>query len=106
MNTTKLWDTTEAESRFILDTMAQVRQAEPLGDLPLMVVTAGANPGADGQWAVYQDELTELSSNSAQLVLEGAQHHSLVLDPEVSLASSSAIVRVVDRVRTGAPLNQ
>jgi pimeloyl-ACP methyl ester carboxylesterase len=106
MNTTRLWDTTEAESRFILDTMAQVRQAEPLGDLPLMVVTAGANPGADGQWAVYQDELTELSSNSAQLVLEGAQHHSLVLDPEVSLASSSAIVRVVDGVRTGAPLNQ
>jgi pimeloyl-ACP methyl ester carboxylesterase len=105
MNTTKLWDTTEAESRFILDTMAQVRQAGHLGDLPLMVVTAGENPGADGQWAVYQDELAELSTNSVHLILEGAQHHSLVLDTEDSLASSSAILRVVAAVRAGAPLN-
>jgi pimeloyl-ACP methyl ester carboxylesterase len=104
-STTKYFDTTEAESRSILDTMAQVRQSEPLGDLPVMVVTAGENRGADGLWQSYQGEqASSLSTNTAHLILEGAGHQSLVFDPEYSQASSSAILQVVEAVRAGKSL--
>lgn len=105
-STTKYFDTTEAESRAILETMAQVRQANDLGDLPVMVVTAGENQGADGQWAIYQNELATLSTNSAHLTVEGAQHQSLVFDPEASQASSRAILQVVEGVREGMALSR
>jgi pimeloyl-ACP methyl ester carboxylesterase len=101
-NTTESWDTTEAESRSILETMEQVRQAGDLGDLPVMVVSAGENQGADGQWQVYQAELaSSLSTNSNHLIVEGAGHLSLVFDPAYSQVSSSAILQVVNAVREG-----
>lgn len=99
-NTTTSVDTTEAESRSIIDTMAQLRQAGDLGDLPLIVVTAGENQGADGLWAVYQDELAaSLSTDSVHMIVEGAQHQQLVFDPEYSQASSSAILQMIEKVR-------
>jgi pimeloyl-ACP methyl ester carboxylesterase len=104
-NTTRYFDTTAAESRSILDTMAQVRQAGHLGDQPLVVVTAGENQGADGRWAVYQDELaSSLSTNSTHIILEGAGHQSLVFDPEYSQASTSAILQVVEAVKGSVSL--
>lgn len=103
-STTKFWDTVAAESRAILDTMTHVRQAGNLGDLPLLVVTAGKNQGADGQWAVYQDELAMLSSNSIHTVVAGAGHVDLWIDPEYSRMSSAAILQVVTAVRNGARL--
>lgn len=48
VSTAQFWDATDAESRVILETMAQVRAVPNLGALPLMVITAGANTGADG----------------------------------------------------------
>jgi pimeloyl-ACP methyl ester carboxylesterase len=104
-NSTKYIDTTEAESRAIVETMAQVRQAGHLRDLPVVVVTAGENQGADGLWQSFQDEIaSSLSTNSAHLIVEGAGHQSLVFDPEYSPASSSAILQVVDVVRNGNAL--
>ena len=106
-STTKYFDTTEAESRSILDTMAQVRRAAHLGSLPLIVVTAGENQGADGRWAAYQDELaSSLSHNSTHILVEGAQHHDLIFDPEFSQASSSTILQLIETIRgdtAGAP---
>jgi pimeloyl-ACP methyl ester carboxylesterase len=104
-NTTKFWDAVEAESSAILDTMRQVRQAGNLGNLPLLVLSAGENAGADGQWAVYQDELVTLSAGSAHRVVGGAGHAALWFDPEYSRVSSAAILQVVEAVRTGAQLN-
>jgi pimeloyl-ACP methyl ester carboxylesterase len=104
-STTRFIDTTEAESRSILATMAQVRQAGHLGDLPVMVVTAGENRGADGQWQAFQSELaSSLSMNSAHRILEGAGHPSLIFDPQYSQGSSRAIVHVVEAVRNGVSL--
>lgn len=100
-NTTKFFDAMQAESRSILETMSQLREAGHLGDLPLLVVTAGENQGADGQWAVYQQELASLSTHSLQIIVEGAQHHELVFDPEYSRESSRAIQQMVETVRAG-----
>jgi pimeloyl-ACP methyl ester carboxylesterase len=104
-NTTNFWDTVEAESRAILDTMTQARQAGNLGDLPVLVVTAGENEGADGQWTVYQDELTTLSADSVHQVVEGAGHADLWLSPEHSQVSSAAILQLVKAVRMGERLS-
>lgn len=100
-STTRFWDTVAAESRAIPETMAQLGGAGSLGDVPLTVVTAGANPGADGQWATYQQELATLSSNSQGVTLAGAQHISLWADPEYARATSDQIVRVVAVARSG-----
>jgi pimeloyl-ACP methyl ester carboxylesterase len=104
-NTTSFWDTVETESRAILDTMTQARQAGNLGDLPVLVVTAGENEGVDGQWTVYQDELTTLSADSVHQVVEGAGHADLWLNPEHSQVSSAAILQLVKAVRMGERLS-
>lgn len=106
VNTNQFWDTTEAESRAILDTMAQLRAAPPLpAGLPLAVVTAGLNTGADGLWREYQGELAALSANSAHVVVEGADHAALWADPRYVPATVEAIWDVIEAVRTGQPLH-
>jgi len=93
-----------AESRAIGETMALVRDAG-LGDLPLMVVSAGNSlSNLDGHWAMYQRELAALSTNSVHTVVEGADHASLWADPNYAVASSAATVQVVEAARTGKPL--
>ena len=104
VSTAQFWDATDAESRVILETMVQVRAAPSLGDLPLMVVTAGANTGVDGQWVAYQNELAALSTNSAHIVIDGATHQALWADPQGAQASSVAILKVVEAARSGDPL--
>jgi pimeloyl-ACP methyl ester carboxylesterase len=105
-STTKFWNTTAAESRAIPETMNSVRDAASLGDLPLVVVSAGAHMDADLQWQSFQAELTKLSSNSVQHVVEGASHASLWAEPEGAEASSQAILEVIQAVRTGQPLDK
>jgi len=103
-STTHYWDSVAAESRAIGETMALVRDAG-LGDLPLMVVSAGNSlSNLDGHWAMYQRELAALSTNSVHTVVEGADHASLWADPNYAVASSAATVQVVEAARTGKPL--
>jgi pimeloyl-ACP methyl ester carboxylesterase len=105
-STTQFWDAVQAESAAIGETMAQVRAAPPLpAGLPVIVVTAGANTGADGRWAEYQGELAALSGNSAHVVVPGAGHIALWADPQVAPRTAAAILRVVDAARTGGDLN-
>jgi pimeloyl-ACP methyl ester carboxylesterase len=103
-STTKFWDTTEAESRAISETMNFVRDAASLGDLPLVVVSAGAHMDADSQWQSFQAELATLSSNSVQRVVAGASHASLWAEPKEAEASGLAILEVIQAVRTGQSL--
>lgn len=102
----QFWDTTGAESNAILDTMAQLRAAPPLpAGLPLAVVTAGLNTGADGRWRQYQSELASLSTNSLHIVIENADHAALWADPRYIPASVQAILDVVEAARSGASLS-
>jgi pimeloyl-ACP methyl ester carboxylesterase len=101
---TQYWDSVEAESRAIGETMALVHDAR-LGDLPVMVVTAGNNlTNLEGQWAIYQRELAALSTNSAHVVVESADHASLWADPKYAPASAAAILQVVEAIRLGKSL--
>lgn len=52
-----------------------------LGDLPLVVITAGI--GADDKWNRLQDELAALSTHSAHVIAEQSPHYIQFYQPEL-----------------------
>ena len=64
-----------------------------LGDLPLIVLTAGTDP----TWGKIQDELASLSSNSKHIVVEDGAHYLQFFQPEVVI---DAVENMVDQVRS------
>jgi pimeloyl-ACP methyl ester carboxylesterase len=103
---------------------AQVRATGPLGVLPLVVLTAtdhgyaaavaaGAAPAKldalqaqERRWQAFQAELRALSTNSIQRVVSGADHGSLLLEQHDASVTSTAIIQIVEAVRSGQPLTQ
>jgi thioesterase domain-containing protein len=82
---------------------AQAQALTSLGGKPLIVVTAGF--GQQAGWAVAQQHLARLSSNSVQRTVAGADHTALLYNEAMSANSSQAIRDVVSAIRTGTPLN-
>ena len=74
-----------------------------LGDRPLVVVTAAAEP-LDG-WLVQQDRLATLSTNVSHRVFPDLSHVSLIESVDGAAAASEAIVAVVTSVRSGTHLD-
>lgn len=81
---------------------ADAQGLRDLGNLPLAVISAGQQTPTG--WAELQNELARLSSNSVQRTLTSATHASLAFDPQDAQATSTAILQVVEAVRTGQPL--
>ncbi|MCL4864018.1 MAG: alpha/beta fold hydrolase [Caldilineaceae bacterium] len=65
-----------------------------LGDLPLVVVSAGAQQPA--MWASLQAELATLSTNAQHITVDRATHQSLAFNPEDAQVTSAAILQVVE----------
>jgi pimeloyl-ACP methyl ester carboxylesterase len=80
----------------------QAQSLGSLGDLPLIVITAGE--GSTPTWLEFQTELAGLSSDSLHTTLTEANHASLVFSPEHATSVSQLIQEVVAAVREGAPL--
>ena len=74
-----------------------------LGDRPLVVVTAAAEP-LDG-WLVQQDQMATLSTNVSHRVFPDLTHVSLIESEPGATASSDAIRAVVLSVRAGTRLD-
>lgn len=104
--TVRVWDTVDAESEAILETMDQVRHAGGLADLPLVVVSAGEHVRADPTWASYQADLATLSSRSHHVVVEGATHASLWSDPGHARRTVAEILTLVQEARAAAPASR
>jgi pimeloyl-ACP methyl ester carboxylesterase len=85
----------------IPESLEKARGTGTLGERPLVVVSAADH---DAKTGALQKELTALSSNSAQRVVEGSTHLSLVVDRDHARQTSEEIVKVVEAVRTGQPL--
>ena len=106
-STSRQWHGAELEVQAMRTSMAQVSQLGGLGARSLMVVTstegAASVEQAEIKRAIYTD-MARLSSNSRQVVVEGATHTGLTLNPEHAQMTSAAIRQVVDVVRTGQPL--
>jgi pimeloyl-ACP methyl ester carboxylesterase len=86
------------ETSQLLATLDAAKGLQTLGDTPLVVVTAGK--GAMGGWAAAQDDLANLSTNSAHLVVASATHADLVEDREAAGNSTKAVLDVVAAVRS------
>jgi pimeloyl-ACP methyl ester carboxylesterase len=80
--------------------LAQVRETDNLANRPLVVVLGTESENWVGELRTMQDELTALSSNGHQYVVEGADHLSLVHNPNHAQETSAAILQVVEAIRT------
>jgi pimeloyl-ACP methyl ester carboxylesterase len=87
----------------IPETMEKARETGTLGEKPLMVVSSADH---DAQTGSLQEELTALSSNSTQRVVEGSTHLSVVVDRDHASQTSASILEVVEAVRNDQPLTK
>lgn len=80
-NRTDLCRTIANEYRAVRTDTAQPAPPAPLGDLPLVVITAGI--GTDARWNELQDQLASLSINSTHLIAEQSPHYIQFYQPEL-----------------------
>jgi pimeloyl-ACP methyl ester carboxylesterase len=64
---------------------------QSLGNLPLIVLTAGTDP----TWEKLQDELADLSTNSTQIVVEDGEHYLQFFQPETVISAVEEMVHQV-----------
>ncbi|KAM3114014.1 alpha/beta hydrolase [Phormidesmis sp. 146-33] len=88
---TSTWKSQQHEVDAIAASMAQVKSQQPLGDLPLVVVTAGSDPQPLEGWLNLQKELVALSTNAIHVVRPNATHMGLLLNAEDAHACSTVI---------------
>ncbi|MBZ0292129.1 MAG: alpha/beta hydrolase [Anaerolineae bacterium] len=80
--------------------------SENLGDLPLMVLWAGAGPMSSDQQAEIRAQTAGYSSNSATQMIEGADHGSILGNEAYAQQVTDAILDVIAAAETGQPLAQ
>jgi pimeloyl-ACP methyl ester carboxylesterase len=91
------------EVAMLPDVFAQAQALTTLHRLPLAVLTARESlDGTDG-WAKAQDRLAALSTNTVHQVVDST-HSGLLEDPGPAKQSATAIIRVVNAVRTATHL--
>jgi pimeloyl-ACP methyl ester carboxylesterase len=83
--------------------LTEAQQLTTLGDKPLFVVTAGKD--AQAGWLPLQDKMALLSTDSVHRVFAATSHTSLIENRRDSLHAVSAIIDVVQGIRSGARLN-
>jgi pimeloyl-ACP methyl ester carboxylesterase len=89
------------EIRMLPRALAQASAVTSIGDVPLVIVSAGT--GSQRGWAEAQDDQVGLSTNAAHRTLPAATHDSLLAAD--SAASAQAILDVIAAVREGAPIH-
>ncbi|MCC6455838.1 MAG: alpha/beta hydrolase [Caldilineaceae bacterium] len=107
------WDSLRADAQTLSLSDAEVETTGSLGDRPLMIVSAtngwvDPNGPADESRRIFnamQEELLPLSTNSRQVLVEGASHASLVMEQAHAAQTADAIVQVVEAVRNGTRLS-
>jgi pimeloyl-ACP methyl ester carboxylesterase len=81
--------------------LTQSSALSSIGDRPLIVVTAAAEP--DPGWVAAQESLPRLSTTSIHRILATATHNSLISGADAT-ASSQAILDVVTSIQAGTTL--
>lgn len=86
------------------ETFPQVRAIQSLGDLPMVVLTAGATAEQVPVQVALHKEFAALSTNSFQQVVDGASHARIATDPDYLPAVHAAIRQVLDSASSGLSL--
>jgi hypothetical protein len=81
----------------------QGQELSDLGDIPLVVISAGIHPA---NWTALQAELPSLSTNSRHITVDEATHGSLAFNPDHAKQTSAAILQVVEAANTGGNLEE
>jgi pimeloyl-ACP methyl ester carboxylesterase len=89
------------EIRALPAVLTQAAAVTSVGDLPLIIVSAGT--GGQRGWSEAQVAQLGLSTNAAHRVIAAATHESLI-EGDDSAASVQAILDVLAAVRDGTPL--
>jgi pimeloyl-ACP methyl ester carboxylesterase len=98
-NSTKWADHIVAVESALPQSLAQLRQSGPLGDIPLAVVIGGASENASGVSLELQWELAALSTNSQEYRIEGADHSSLVHEQRYAEQTGEVVLEMIARLR-------
>jgi len=77
----------------------QLSAAQPLGNLPLAVLTVSEQPRGGELLRALQTELAELTQDASFEVVQGASHESLVSDRENARVVAKTILAVVQAAR-------
>jgi pimeloyl-ACP methyl ester carboxylesterase len=77
---------------------------QDLGDLPTVIMWAGAADDAQVVKVALREELAALSSNAVTRFVEGADHGSILGNEQYAQQVSDAILDVIEAARTGQPL--
>lgn len=105
--------TLSEEGDALVETLEQVRHIGPLGDLPLVVLTASGPvwwpdmPGAVNpvkfrrMWLDLQQDLTKLSSNSRQVFADQSSHFIQFDQPELVITAIRRLVETARQKSTG-----
>lgn len=95
----------QAEASVFEDlTFPQVRAIESLGDIPMVVLTAGETAELVPVQIELHEELASLSSNSLHWIVAGASHANLVNNPNYLPEVTDAIRQVFEAARDGKSL--
>lgn len=106
---TRYFATMADEGAALEETCLQVRRADPLGDLPLTILTATGPtwwpdmPTAVDQakfrqmWLHLQADLTKLSTNSRQIFADQSSHFIQFDQPELVIEAVRQVLKIADR---------
>jgi pimeloyl-ACP methyl ester carboxylesterase len=92
----KHWDSQPASLSTLRSFYAEAHSLGSLGDVPLVVITAGDNHAVG--WQALQVELAALSSNSVHKTVEGATHASLAFNPTHAKRVSDLVLEIRPRL--------
>ncbi len=102
------WKAYADEVDALPESMSQVGQLGGLGTLPLIVLSATEGSGSPEEARIKREthaEMAAISSDSRQIVVEGATHTGLAVNPDHASTTSAAIRQLVDAVRMGRLLS-
>lgn len=88
----------------LLAQMRPLYKAGSLGDIPVAVVLGSEGDGGIEEWEDLFAQQAALSTNNKTVMIDGANHSSLVDRREHAGQTSAVILEVIEAVRTSQPL--
>ena len=104
---TKLAESLKRQYHLFPTLLAQVRPLYfpgALGEMPLAVVLGSEGDGGIPEWQELFNQQAELSTNHLLITIAGANHLSLVDRREYAMQTSAVILKVIEAIRSGQPL--
>ncbi len=101
---TKLAESLKRQYHLFPTLLAQVSPLyEPgsLGDIPVAVVLGSEGDGSIAEWHELYEQQAALSTNHVLVMIDGANHISLVDRQEHALQTSAIILKVIEAARSG-----